>query len=160
MWLWLDWQTIPYDPCTEYSPFHHPGHSITHQNSSYEDGTSFQNSSFLELSLQEAHNYTIHMHRFSQGTLSISPKLASIHNVLSDIDIETKPPVLTWVWAFLVNKWKAVIVLSYHQGVWDFLWTMLGWHPLTLALKQTQPWNSLSALLPSIRNIPSHSAFA
>ena len=22
--LLTDWQTIPYDPCTEYSPFHHP----------------------------------------------------------------------------------------------------------------------------------------
>ena len=72
-----DWQTIPYDPCTEFSPFHHPG--ITSHNVSQ---WNIQNSSVLKVSLQRAHP-TIPMQSFLQEEPSASPSL----KLLSEIDI-------------------------------------------------------------------------
>ncbi len=37
-----DWQTIPYDPCTEYSPFHHPNLTRSHKDSKSATNRPFQ----------------------------------------------------------------------------------------------------------------------
>ena len=74
-----DWQTIPYDPCTEFSPFHHPG--ITLHNMS-DTSWNIQNSSLLKTSLQRA-NPTIPMQSFLQEEPSAFPNL----KLLSEVDI-------------------------------------------------------------------------
>ena len=71
-----DWQTIPYDPCTEFSPFHHP--DITHQSNS-----SVQLSSLHNIVSQEVHR-AIQKHNSSKT----SHTEMSI-NLLTDININT-----------------------------------------------------------------------
>ena len=68
-----DWQTIPYDPCTEFSPFHHPG--IT------EHINITQQSAFQQVVSQETNIFP------KDNSVATSPKLTSI-NLLSDIDID------------------------------------------------------------------------
>ena len=65
--LCADWQAIPYDPCTEYSPFHHPEITQNYSNKQSLNGTSksvYNNSTdrHLELIKPTAEGDQLHFH--------------------------------------------------------------------------------------------------
>ena len=69
-----DWQTIPYDPCTEFSPFHHPDIAW---HSKSDISWSIQNSFFPKASLQRS-NPTIPLHQekpLASFSLKLLPEL-------------------------------------------------------------------------------------
>ena len=68
-----DWQTISYDSCTEFSPFHHP-------NLTYQNNKGIQHPFFHNKIISKEVYPAIHKHKFSQPP----PKVMSI-NLLSDI---------------------------------------------------------------------------
>ena len=74
-----DWQTIPYDPCTEFSPFHHPG-IVQRLNTSGNVG-------FIHPLKSPRHTRDLNTPSSTQTAIAALPKLTSI-NLLSNIDVQ------------------------------------------------------------------------